>query len=157
VEPARADEVVAAIRAVAASLSSAGVTPDELKRAREPLLTEIRTSERSNAYWLGAVLAAAQEHPERLDWARTRRADFEGATKAELDVLARRYLDPKEASVFVSLPAATQVPAAPAAGAPVTPAVPATPGVPAAPAPPATPATPATPAPPATPAASPGR
>ena len=53
---------------------------DELNRAKQPVLTNVRESARTNTYWIGSVLAKAQEKPEVLDWARSRVADFESGT-----------------------------------------------------------------------------
>lgn len=104
ISPEKAPDVVAAIKSVAADLARNGVTADELERARQPTLTLLRTSERENSYWLGIVLGSAQEHPEHLDWCRSRYADNEAITKADLDAFAARYLPPERASVFVSVP-----------------------------------------------------
>jgi zinc protease len=78
-------------------------------------LTSIRESARSNAYWLNSVLARAQERPEVLGWARNREADVASITKAEVDQLARMYLDPSRLSRAVVIPAApsAQAPAKP--------------------------------------------
>ncbi|MDR2673490.1 MAG: insulinase family protein [Opitutaceae bacterium] len=91
-DPAKVEIVAQTIAAIADDLAQNGVTAEELERARLPILTSLRESARTNAYWLGSVLGAAQEQPERLDWSRTRHADFEGITKAELDALAKKYL-----------------------------------------------------------------
>ncbi|MFZ1055781.1 MAG: insulinase family protein, partial [Opitutaceae bacterium] len=82
---------------VAADLSAHGATQDELERAKKPKLTAERESERTNKYWM-TVLLRAQERPEVLDWARSRRADFESISLADLDALAKAYLSPEKAS-----------------------------------------------------------
>ncbi len=92
VEPAAADKMAGLVIGLADDLAKKGVTPDELKRARLPLLTAMRESLRDNGYWLGAVLDNAQERPEVLDWARTRQEDIEGITAEELSALAKKYL-----------------------------------------------------------------
>jgi zinc protease len=97
VAPERADEIVRAVRQVAADLCAGGVTPDELERARKPALTAIHESARTNTYWLGAVLASCQEFPRRLEWARTRQADVESVTPTEISALAKAYLGPEKA------------------------------------------------------------
>lgn len=91
-DPADLPKVRAAVLAAAADLAAHGVTEEELARARQPVLTSLRETERTNAYWLLNVLAAAQEQPWRLDWARSRYSDHEAITKAELDALAVAYL-----------------------------------------------------------------
>jgi zinc protease len=108
VAPDQARAIADAIKGVAADLHKNGVTEEELVRAKQPILTSIRQSQRTNPYWVGTVLASAQEFPEKLEWSRTRLADTESVTAAELTVLARRYLDPAKASEFVSVPEANK-------------------------------------------------
>jgi zinc protease len=92
------------VLAAAADLFTNGVTEDELERAKLPVITAVRESERTNAYWLNAVLGSSQEQPWRLDWARTRADDLAAITKPELDQLTRAYLDPARALQFTVLP-----------------------------------------------------
>jgi zinc protease len=92
VDPAAADKIAEAAIALADDLAKNGVTEEELNRARLPVLTAAKESSRSNAYWLGNVLARAQEKPEVLDWARSRISDLEAITAAELSALAKSYL-----------------------------------------------------------------
>ncbi|HXN36100.1 MAG TPA: hypothetical protein VN877_08005, partial [Opitutaceae bacterium] len=84
-------------------LQGKGATQDELDRAKNPILTAIRESERTNQYWVH-VLSRAQERPEVLDWARSRSADFGAISKADIDALAASYLDPAKASRVVIHP-----------------------------------------------------
>jgi hypothetical protein len=58
-----------------------GVPPREVRLARESL--------RTTTYSLQAVLTRAQEKPEVRDWARSRTADLEAVTAAELSARAR--------------------------------------------------------------------
>jgi len=106
VAPEKAKAIAQSIRGIAADLSSKGITPDELERARAPLLTALRESARTNPYWLGAVLGSCQEFPQRLDWARTRMTDVQSIAKSEVDSLARLYLSPDKAFQVVVVPAA---------------------------------------------------
>ncbi len=104
VAPDDTRRIVNAIKEVATDLRTKGVTDEELVRAKQPVLTALRESSRTNGYWLGNVLAAAQEFPERLDWSRNRYSDNEGVTAAELSILAWQYLDPAHASQFTIIP-----------------------------------------------------
>lgn len=104
VDPDDAKRVAKVVRDLAHDLSRKGTHRDELERAVRPILTGLRESERTNGYWLGAVLAQAQEQPQRLDWARSRYADNEAITVAEIDELAERYLDRKSAFQVISRP-----------------------------------------------------
>ncbi len=104
VAPDKARAVADAMKQVATDLCTNGVTDEELNRAKQPALAGIKQSVRTNPYWLGNVLSAAQEQPQRLDWARTRLADTESITAAELTALAKQYLDPAKVHEFTSLP-----------------------------------------------------
>ncbi len=69
-----------------------GVTDDEFQRAREPMLQQLAQMRRDNSYWIKSVLRNCQEHPERLDWARSMIADLEGIKKEEIMEMAKKYL-----------------------------------------------------------------
>ncbi|HEY4247987.1 MAG TPA: insulinase family protein [Lacunisphaera sp.] len=118
VAPDEAGKIADAIKAVAASLRKDGVTDEELVRARQPILTALRESSRTNGYWLGTVLSSAQEFPQHLDWSRTRYSDYETITAAELSKLAKEYLDPARANEFIVLPVSAKAAAAPVATTP---------------------------------------
>ena len=97
-------KVGALIRDIAEDLSIDGVTEDELERAKQPVLTMLEQSSRSNSYWLSSVLANCQAQPERLDWARNRDEDVASITSAELTKLASKYLAGSNSIVFNILP-----------------------------------------------------
>jgi zinc protease len=110
VDPPRARSVADLIVEIANDLAQSGVTEDELERAKKPVLTSLRESARTNGYWLGSVVSRVQERPEQLDWCRTRYADNESITKADLDALAKTYLPAPRASRVIVIPAATPKP-----------------------------------------------
>jgi zinc protease len=97
VDPARADEIARSVLAIAGDLQKNGVTADELERAKQPVLTALRDSARTNQYWISAVAASCQEFPQRLDWCRTRYDDFASITRADVSALAQTYLAPGRA------------------------------------------------------------
>jgi len=103
VAPSQARAVVDAIKEVAADMARNGVTEDELMRAKEPAHAHMRDSLRQNGYWLN-VIDELQEYPQRLEWHRGRDADFNAISAADVSALAKQYLDPKRASVFISSP-----------------------------------------------------
>ncbi|MBL9213364.1 MAG: insulinase family protein [Opitutaceae bacterium] len=105
VAPDRAAQVADIITTLGNELAEKGVTEDELERAKKPVLTTLRESARTNQYWLAAVLSRAQERPEVLDWSRSRYADNESITSAELTALAKEYLPAKRASRVTVVPA----------------------------------------------------
>ena len=91
VAPDKADEVDAAISAVAKTLRSTPISADLLARARAPMIEGATKSLRQNAYWLGYV-DEAQSKGDRLDRARTRDAIIRSITAADLQKLANQYL-----------------------------------------------------------------
>ena len=104
VDPAKAPAVAAAVQKIAADLYENGVTDEELTRAKQPVLTSLRESSRTNVYWLSVVLESAQEHPEHLDWSRSRYKDFESISKGEVDALAKTYFAPGKVSQVTVVP-----------------------------------------------------
>jgi zinc protease len=105
IDPAKAQKIADTVLALAVDLQKNGVTPDELTRAKQPILTSLKETVRTNPYWLNAVIGSCQEFPQRLDWCRTRSSDFEGITKPEIDALAAKYLDPALSTRVTVLPA----------------------------------------------------
>ena len=105
VDPTMAGKISDLAIELADDLHQKGVTNDEFNRAREPQLSYSRGVFRDNGYWLTVVLARAQEKPEHLDWARTRLADIEAITPAEISALAAKYLGREHASRATILPA----------------------------------------------------
>ncbi len=105
VAPDKTKKIADIFDEIAANLAAKGVTDDELERAKKPVLTGLRESSRTNAYWLSAVLSRAQEKPEVLDWCRTRYADNEAITAAELSEFAKSYLAAGRASRVIITPA----------------------------------------------------
>lgn len=104
VDPEQADAVAEVIVEIARDLRAEGVSNDGLQRALRPVLTSLRDRVRGNRYWLESVLSGSQEHPERLEWARTMSEDFAAITAGEVETLAREYLDPDEALRVLLIP-----------------------------------------------------
>ncbi len=104
VDPEDAKRVAKVVRDLANALARQGTDNDELRRAIQPILTNLRESERTNGYWLSAVLSRAQEQPQRLDWARSRYSDNESITVEEINDLAARYLNDNQAFQVISQP-----------------------------------------------------
>jgi len=109
VDPAKATGVEKAVVAAAGDLNANGATQEELDRVRNPLLTAVLETERTNRYWM-TVLGRAQEMPEVLDSARSRHADIESISKADIDALARSYLAPEKASRVIAHPTVIAAP-----------------------------------------------
>ena len=105
IDPATAAKVRDLIITIGDDLAKNGVTEDELTRAREPMLTNLKQSLRDNAYWISSVVVRAQSKPEVLEWCRNRLADITSISTAELSTLAKTYLAGDRASRAIILPA----------------------------------------------------
>lgn len=103
-DPDKVPAVVEAVQEITAKLHAEGVSADELERARLPVLTSIRDSARTNAYWLDSVLARAQSDPRVLDWARTRESFTAAISADELNELVQRFVHPDRVSRAIILP-----------------------------------------------------
>ena len=73
-------------------LATGSISEDEFERAKKPQLTQLEQMRRDNRYWIQNVLRCSQEHPERLDWARSLVNDFASIKKEDLEALAKQYL-----------------------------------------------------------------
>lgn len=88
---------------IIAELKAGQISDDTLLRARAPVVDQLRTSERTNNYWV-AVLQDAQTNPRRFDLMRTRVTDVEALTKAEIVAAARATFDNTKAVRIVVTP-----------------------------------------------------
>lgn len=104
VDPAKAQSVVDSVLAIARALQENGVTEDELRRAREPMLVALRADRRTNAHWLDSVLFRCQEKPAWLEHCRSHESDLETTGTADLAALARSHLGPEKAFRFIMRP-----------------------------------------------------
>ena len=85
-----------AIDGIAANLRDVPISEDELNRARRPAVEQLKKSMADNGYWLGQ-LGDAQRDPSSLDQTRNHVATLEAVTAADLQALAREYLQPNRA------------------------------------------------------------
>ena len=78
------------IEALAQNMTTS-IGEDELVRAKEPTMTSLKESLRSNTYWLNTVLSESQSKPWTLDWSRERDDDYRSISVEEIIELARTY------------------------------------------------------------------
>lgn len=93
---------------LADKMATDGITKDELERALKPIQSGLKESLRDNGYWLGTVLGSSQEHPYKLDWARSRDADYGNVTVEELNTLAKEYLIKENALLYEIIPESSE-------------------------------------------------
>jgi zinc protease len=91
-DPAKMDQIYAAIAEVTKTLRDAPVSEDVLLRARKPMLEAMVKQDRENGTWL-TTISTAQSKAERLDRWRQRKAIMESITVADIQKTAARYLN----------------------------------------------------------------
>lgn len=104
VDPRQVGAVAAEVDKIVDRLRDGGVADDELRRALDPTLTQIKDLRRLNGYWLDSVLIGSGRHPEQLDWAREMEKDFAAITVDAMNSLAAKYLDQSKAVRIVIVP-----------------------------------------------------
>ena len=77
---------------------------DELERARNPLVNELKRLQQTNSYLLSAIVSGSQEQPDKLKRATTSVPELESLTVKDLDQVARKYLGPDAALPVVIVP-----------------------------------------------------
>jgi len=109
IDPDQAESVTQVISQIGDDLAEGDkITEDELERAKKPQITQIEEMRRTNRYWLGSVLEASQEFPERLEWSRSFVDDYKNITVDEVNALAKEFLTKDTRVVVVITPKKTE-------------------------------------------------
>jgi len=104
-DPEQAAPLIDVVKGIAADLSENGPTPNELKRAMEPVLTSIRDMVRTNGYWLNRVMAGSLRYPEQLDWARTVQTGYAKISLDDVGDAAKTYFQNSMPATVIVRPA----------------------------------------------------
>jgi zinc protease len=113
VAPSEAERLVGVIRQVGGGMRGSTITDDEFERALQPRLASARTHLSENDFWFRQVLIGLPQFPERLDDARHLVENTQAQTRASVQALANRYLDPNRSLPVLVMPrehATTAVP-----------------------------------------------
>jgi zinc protease len=102
--PAKAATLSEEIRAIGTQLQQTGVTQDELERARNPVVSELKRLLETNSYLLSAIVSGSQENPERLKRATTSLKELQSLTVDDLNAVAKKYLLPERAVPVAIVP-----------------------------------------------------
>lgn len=96
VDPKQMDTVFAAVDGIAASLAKTPPSEDLMNRARSPRLERIIRARRENGSWL-RLLDEAQSSPKDFDDFRNAEAILKAITPQEIQALAQKYMNAKDA------------------------------------------------------------
>jgi zinc protease len=102
--PDKARTLVDEIAALGGDIYRDGVTPDELERARNPIVNELKRLLTTNSYLLSAIVSGSQEQPVKLQRAATSLNEVSALTVEALNQAARKYLRPEAALPVVVVP-----------------------------------------------------
>ena len=102
--PAKVDHFFDLVDKIAADLRDKDVSPDELTRARPPIVEEIKRSQQGNSYWLES-LRDAQTDPRRLERIRSSIKGYQAVTARDVRAIATTYLKPETSWRLKILPA----------------------------------------------------
>ena len=91
--PDKIEAVTRDIERIAAELTAAPPTADEMTRARKPVLEGLQQSRETNGYWL-SILSGMQADPRQLDAYRSAIPTLERLTPADIQAAARKWLRP---------------------------------------------------------------
>jgi zinc protease len=100
--PADVEAVIAAATHIARDFAAGAITSEDLERARKPILASVAQERSYNGWWV-EKLNGSFEHPEKLEWTRTRDHDMATISLDEVKAEARRWLS-RDPMVVVSLP-----------------------------------------------------
>lgn len=103
--PEKVDRFFTLVDKVAADLRTGTVGPDELTRAREPLVDTLKNLQQSNEYWIRS-LQGVQTDPRRLNVLRSNLGDLEKVTSADVRQFATTYFQQDRFWRWQVLPAA---------------------------------------------------
>lgn len=105
--PAKIDDFYALVDRIATDLRSNDVSPDELVRAREPIIETLKHQQQSNEYWI-QYLHRAQTDPRRLERIRDNLSGYGKVTAEDIRQFATTYFRPDKFWKFEVLPAAVR-------------------------------------------------
>ncbi|MBY3391086.1 M16 family metallopeptidase, partial [Rhizobium laguerreae] len=103
-EPEKVPRFYAVVEEIANDLRSHDVSPDELARAREPIVETLKHQQQSNGYWI-EYLHHAQTDSRRLDRIRDSLSGYGKVTAGDIRAFATAYLSPEKFWKFEVLPA----------------------------------------------------
>lgn len=101
VDPERQAAVTGSIKAISRELAAGGVSPQELQRAIDPILTGIKEHRRTNDYWLQTVLSGASARPEQIEWSRSMLSGYRSITAEQMNSVALGLLKEERAAVVL--------------------------------------------------------
>ena len=89
---------------ISSELANGSITQDELDRARNPIVNELKKLLMDNHYLMSAVVGPSQEQPQRLERATTSVQELESLTVEQVQGVAKKYLQASDGLPVVVVP-----------------------------------------------------
>ncbi len=105
--PDKVENFYTLVDKIADDLRSNDVSPDELVRARAPIIETLKHQQQSNEYWV-RYLNGAQTDPRRLERIRDNLSGYDNVTAEDIRQFATTYFRPDKFWKFEVLPAAVR-------------------------------------------------
>ncbi|TAW29772.1 insulinase family protein [Rhizobium leguminosarum] len=106
-DPAKIARFYALVEEIAKDLRSRDVSPDELARAREPIIETLKHQQQGNEYWI-EYLRDAQTDSRGLDRIRDNLSGYDKVAAADIRAFATAYFSPEKFWKFEVLPPAVR-------------------------------------------------
>jgi zinc protease len=106
-DPAKIARFYALVEEIAKDLRSRDVSPDELARAREPIIETLKHQQQGNEYWI-EYLHDAQTDSRGLDRIRDNLSGYDKVAAADIRAFATAYFSPEKFWKFEVLPPAVR-------------------------------------------------
>ncbi|MDR2769147.1 MAG: insulinase family protein [Puniceicoccales bacterium] len=105
IDPQKASDLAHKIVCIANEIAEQGITSDELTRAINPFVTNLKDSLQTNAYWMN-IIRNAQEYPVKLTWPVNCMQAYQAIQIQDVQQMAQLYLKANNALQIIIAPQA---------------------------------------------------
>ncbi|MDR2397083.1 MAG: insulinase family protein [Puniceicoccales bacterium] len=105
IDPQKASDLAHKIVCIADEIAEQGITSDELTRAINPFVTNLKDSLQTNAYWMN-IIRNAQEYPTKLTWPVNCIQAYQAIQAQDVQQMAQLYLKSNNALQIIITPQA---------------------------------------------------
>ncbi|MDR0647007.1 MAG: insulinase family protein [Puniceicoccales bacterium] len=103
VDPQKASDLAHKIVCIADEIAEQGITSDELTRAINPFVTNLKNVLQTNAYWMN-IICNAQEYPTKLTWPVNCIQAYQAIQVQDVQQMAQLYLTANNALQIIITP-----------------------------------------------------
>ena len=101
IDPKNEELTKSSFESIIKNIFENGVTQEDIDGAKKPALTQIRTSLKSNSYWLDRVLTYSTTEPKNIEITANLEKGTEAITVEQINEVAKKYLDLNKMSSYI--------------------------------------------------------